>query len=545
MIPLHRLFTLCFTSWLLCCTWLQAEIGQDVAAVFQRAKAGAPLRYVALGGSITQAGKGWIGPWLQQQFPDSEVSIINSGMSGTGSALGVFRVERDVIAHQPDLVLLEYCVNDGSVSDEDAIRNMESLVVRLKSLPNPPAIIILEVAAREGADLSRHRKVAQHYGLLEIDVQAAVVAKMESSELDWNQFFSDAVHPNTTGHAFYAKVIEAALERYLDLDAPFVEPTLPEPLSALPLVLDGRMVKLAEFSNAAGWRTENSLPHWWNRFFNGVLVSNQPTAALNLPFRGTQVGLFFAMNQSYGSFYVSVDGEEPEHVFTNTRGGFNYKIFAQDLEANEHLLTLVLPPESAPETKMNGPVKLGYLLLAGETGASRKQASRAHFSAADIADRRYEAVPFDDWKWLGPYSLGADALHAGNLLHVNFDPELDFDSTQWQGVPGEQVYTLDFQQLTGEQKPSVAYVSGSIESEKAERVLLALRVDYFAKIWLNGELLATIDTGHGNPREFYFTPAYLNAGQNDFMIKVAAGSAGHSLELSLFRSREVAAMSRN
>ncbi len=540
MIPIHRLFTLCLTSWLLCFGWLQAEVGQDVAAAFQRAKEGAPLRYVALGGSITQAGKGWVGPWLQAQFPESPVSVVNSGMSGTGSALGVFRVERDVIAHQPDLVVLEYCVNDGSVSDEDAIRNMESLVVRLKSLPHPPAIVILEVAAREGANLSRHRKVAQHYGLLEIDVQAAVTEQMKSPDVDWDLFFSDAVHPNGTGHAFYAEVMEAALEPLLNVESAFIEPKLPEPLSERPLVLDGRMVALTECSNVAGWRTENALPHWWNRFFNGVLVSNQPTAVLNVPFRGTQVGLFFAMNQSYGSYYVSVDGEEPEHVFTNTRGGFNYRIFAQDLEACEHLLTLVLPPESAPETKMNGSVKLGYLLLAGETGASRQQASRATFSAEDIADRRYEAVAFDSWQWLGPYRSDADELHAGNLLDVTFDPELDFDAAPWQAIRGEQVYALDFQKLTGEKEPSVAYVSGSIESDNAERVLLALRVDYFAKIWLNGELLETIETGHGNPREFTFVPAFLKAGQNDFVIKVAAGSAGHSLELSLFRSREVA-----
>jgi hypothetical protein len=248
----------------------------------------------------------------------------------------------------------------------------------------------------------------------------------------------------------------------LNVESAFVEPELPEPLSERPLVLDGRMVKLTEYGNVAGWRTENALPHWWNRFFNGVLVSNQPTAALDLPFRGTQVGLFFAMNQSYGSYYVSVDGEEPEHVFTNTRGGFNYRIFAQDLEACEHLLTLVLPPESAPETKMNGSVKLGYLLLAGETGASRKQASRADFTAEDIADRRYEAVAFDSWQWLGPYRSDADHLHACNLLDVSFDPELDFESATWQKVPGEQVYALDFQKLTGEQEPSVAYGSGTI-----------------------------------------------------------------------------------
>lgn len=113
-----------------------------------RAERGALLRYVAIGGSITEAGgPGWVGDRLREQFPDSLVSVVNSGMSGTGSSLGVFRVERDVLAHQPDLMVIEFCVNDGGLPDAQAIRNMETIVVRLKSLPHPPAVVVVEAAA--------------------------------------------------------------------------------------------------------------------------------------------------------------------------------------------------------------------------------------------------------------------------------------------------------------------------------------------------------------------------------------------------------------
>ena len=42
-----------------------------------------------------------------------DVAVYNAGMSGTGSALALFRLERDVLAFQPDLVLYEFVVNDG------------------------------------------------------------------------------------------------------------------------------------------------------------------------------------------------------------------------------------------------------------------------------------------------------------------------------------------------------------------------------------------------------------------------------------------------
>ncbi|WPJ96690.1 GDSL-type esterase/lipase family protein [Coraliomargarita algicola] len=379
MLPFARILFFMLPSVALFSNLMAFAVGEDVAAVFQRAKDGAPLRYVALGGSITQSGKGWIGPWLQQQFPASDVSVVNSGMSATGSELGVFRLERDVIAHQPDLVVLEFCVNDAGLSDEDAIRNMESLIVRLRSLPHPPAIIVLEAAAKGGVNLKRHRKVARHYHLLEVDLQEAVEHELEKTGADWSQFFGDNVHPNAAGNTLYAEVIIDTLEPYLDQPEAVFSDDLPKPLSPKSLLLDGRMVPLTSYSYVDGWSTQNSLPKWWNRFFNGVLYSNTPGAVLTIPFRGTHVGLYAAMDTSYGSFYANVDGGAPAHIFTNTRGGYLYKTLAQDLSAQEHRLTVVLPNESDPETRMNGPIHLGYLLLAGESHADRSLAEQGGY----------------------------------------------------------------------------------------------------------------------------------------------------------------------
>jgi acetyl esterase/lipase/lysophospholipase L1-like esterase len=540
MLFLSRL-CLFMTMALLAVPSLSAQVGQDVAAVFQRAKAGAPLRYVALGGSITQSGEGWIGPWLKEQFPESDVKVVNSGMSATGSALGIFRVDRDVIVHQPDLVVIEYCVNDVRLSDEDAVRNVESLVVRLKSLPNPPAIIIVEAASKGGVNLVRHRKVAKHYGLMEIDLQAAVNDELEKPDVNWETFFGDNVHPNAEGNAFYTEVMVEALTPYLNQDINFREPPLPTPLSKKPLILDGRMVPLSGYSEEPGWRIENALSAWWGRFFKGVLRSDTPEASLTLPFRGTRVGLYFAMDPSYGTFYASLDGAEPKHVSTNSRGGYSFEVFGMDLEACEHQLTVVLPPELDPAANMNGPVKFGYLLVAGESQASRQPALQGAFQISDITSQRYEVVTFDGWKWAGAYRLETanTPVDAESLLSVTFAPELDPDSVDWSAIIGSDQHTLNFKELSGEEMPSAAYVSGSIECDKVERVMLALRVDYFAKVWLNGVLLQPIDFLHGSPKEYAYVPATLQAGRNELMIKVAAGSGGHSLQLSILRSEKI------
>ena len=152
------------------CTHIQSskpEPGNDLKEVLRRAHNGQPLRCVALGGSITQAGKGWIGPWLRKTFPNSIINMHNAGKSATGSSLGIFRIGPDVIACEPDLVLIEYAVNDRGLSKEDVIWNLESIIHRLKSLKNPPAIVFLEAASQSGGDISRPARLSSGRDRLE------------------------------------------------------------------------------------------------------------------------------------------------------------------------------------------------------------------------------------------------------------------------------------------------------------------------------------------------------------------------------------------
>ncbi len=513
--------------------WGENDAGSDLLEVFARAHRGGPLRYVAIGGSITQAGEGWIDGWLRKQFPQSSVTTVNAGMSATGSELAVFRLDRDVIAHQPDLVAIEFCVNDGGVPDEDTVRNIESLVVRLKQLAHPPAIIMLEAAARGGVNLQRHRRVAQNYGLLEVDLQQAVDNYLKEEGKSWESLFSDDVHPNQSGQEFYANVIAAALE-------PFVRSAeagprasagimpLPSPLSNKPLLLDGRIVPL---SGVQGWTAESSLPAWWARFFLGVLSADAPGTALVLPLRGTTMGVFYAMDESFGSFYASVDGATPSHVFTNSRDGYSYSILGRDLSTEEHLMTLVLPRKSEKPSRFNGPVKLGHALVAGESRAGREHAPQGRFTPNVLQQLTFADIPAKDWSWSGPYAVGKnDAL---SLIHQAFDPEKDGRDVRWKYLADQEGDWIDFRQVTGSDKPSLVYATTHIERTMEETALLRLTVDYYAKLWVNGKLIVTIDGPHGPSGSPQFFQVSLRPGSNEILIKVGSGSQGFGFSVSL------------
>ncbi len=91
---------------------------------------GRHMRIAYLGGSIT-AQEGWRPrslQWFRQQFPSATVEEINAAIGGTGSDLGVFRLRRDVLEARPDLLFVEFAVNDGGAATAQIHRCMEGIV---------------------------------------------------------------------------------------------------------------------------------------------------------------------------------------------------------------------------------------------------------------------------------------------------------------------------------------------------------------------------------------------------------------------------------
>src|SRR6478672_2832180 len=73
------------------------------------------LTIAFIGGSITEAKDGWRDQtmdWFQKHYPQQNIKQINAGIGGTGSSLGVYRINEQVLQNNPDLVFIEFAVND-------------------------------------------------------------------------------------------------------------------------------------------------------------------------------------------------------------------------------------------------------------------------------------------------------------------------------------------------------------------------------------------------------------------------------------------------
>ncbi|MCB1086284.1 MAG: SGNH/GDSL hydrolase family protein, partial [Verrucomicrobiae bacterium] len=305
---------------------------------------GAEIRVAYLGGSITAA-PGWRVKsltWLQERFPKQKLVEINAAIGGTGSDLGVFRNEQDVLRHQPDLLFVEFAVNDGGASPERIHQAMEG-IVRQTWTANPETDIIFVYTLSQPflADLqagkfsrsaSAMEELADHYGIPSIHFGLEVAAREKTGTLIFKGekpaegaeakpdprapmvFSTDGVHPLVeTGHQLYLEAIARSWEK---LEAVSDEKELVSAGHALnaPLRPDhwaaAKLVPLSDAMRSGGWEkldgseSGDSMAKRFARQMPEMWKATEPGATLKFRFKGTVAGIYDLVGPDGGQLKI-------------------------------------------------------------------------------------------------------------------------------------------------------------------------------------------------------------------------------------------------
>lgn len=154
------------------------------------------------------------------------VQYVNAGLSGTPSKLGVLRLSRDVLSYDPDIVFIEFAVNDGN----DALYQSayESMVRRLLQLDNDVAVVLLMSIAENGHTAQDYMKqIGDYYKLPIISYADALTYLFENNRMTWQDFSDDQSHPNKTGHQLVCDMIAYYFDTVGD-QTQEEEPTMPK-----------------------------------------------------------------------------------------------------------------------------------------------------------------------------------------------------------------------------------------------------------------------------------------------------------------------------
>lgn len=184
--------------------------------LMKRAANGESLVIGFLGGSITQGSLSstpktcyayLVYEWWKKSFPNASFSFVNGGIGGTTSHYGGARAWKDVLCYRPDIVTVDFSVNDDA--NEFFEETYEGTLRRLLAAPSDPAVVVLNnVFYGIGKNAQNyHNRIADHYGIPHVSIKDTVYPDVESGKIVRADITPDNLHPNDKGHRLVADEI--------------------------------------------------------------------------------------------------------------------------------------------------------------------------------------------------------------------------------------------------------------------------------------------------------------------------------------------------
>ncbi|MAX23496.1 MAG: hypothetical protein CMJ19_03240 [Phycisphaeraceae bacterium] len=332
-----------------------------------------PITYGAIGGSITagahaqpdQAYAPLLGKWLNEQTP---TQFINAGIGASNSLFGTFRVAKDLLCHQPDLITVEFAVNDANNPNIEPA--FEALIRQCLAIPNLPLVVLIFTMRRDGHNVQHiHIPIGKHYDVPMLSYRDALYPLITEGKLTWEDLSPDEVHPNDAGHHYIFQLLKRYLQTPINGDiATRNTPDLPAFLDArtsqhIGQVLDATQLKCVSNS---GWQQG---PHkggytGWQTNNVGAMLTLQFTGKLAYIGYQKYAGDFGQVQVTLDDKPVSIlDGFYEKPIIQEWAGGHTVvDLLACDMPNQTHTLTLELLNQTHPDSRGHA-FDLGYLLV--------------------------------------------------------------------------------------------------------------------------------------------------------------------------------------
>lgn len=341
-----------------------------LASVMKKAGEGNDITVAYIGGSITQGVSGGdngcyaklVTNWFESTFSNSKINYVRAGIGATGSYIGVHRADRDVISQKPDIVFVEFSVNDTTENTRRDVDSYDSLLRKLWNSESKPAVVCIGMTQENGTSVQNyHYDVAKNYDLPFISYRNAILDVIKNGHIKWKDISDDNIHPNAAGHKVLSELIIHYLESVnsskddisgdeSDFSSAYTKDHYSEASLITPANFEAfdetgnfKCIPDATFGNFTGY--------WLLRKqggFNGAKLVFKDVEAKNF-------GLLFGKTTKAGTVLdVYVDGELAANIDTRFPGGWgNYAEAAKIVsfeEKGKHTIEIV--PQDMEDASM-------------------------------------------------------------------------------------------------------------------------------------------------------------------------------------------------
>lgn len=319
-----------------------------------------PLTIGFIGGSITQGSLSSkpstcyayrVFEWWEKKF-HHKFNYVNAGIGATTSQFGLARLDSDLLSFEPDVVFLEFSVNDEDT--EKFAQTFEGCVRKILSSKKEPALFMFNnVQYDTGINTQRiHNEIGMHYDLPIVSMKESIYQALVDGEIEIRDITPDNLHPNDAGHELVAGVIINLLEviyHKITASKLMSEYVIPEPFHK------------KDYGNYKRYNNKNSTPviqgfekdeavqdHITDIFKNGWTAS-KIGSSISFEFEGDKIAVQYrkSIHQPAPLARAVIDDKQSQAVvldanFTETWGD---KLELQDVfcdKEGKHTLTITI-----------------------------------------------------------------------------------------------------------------------------------------------------------------------------------------------------------
>jgi lysophospholipase L1-like esterase len=152
---------------------------------------------------------------VKPYYPFAVINVITTSIGGENSEQGELRFENEVLTHRPDVIFIDYALNDRGLGLDCAKEAWEKMIC--KALDSNIKVILLTPTPDtttdmldDTDDLAQHaqqiRNLAAKYHIGLTDSYAAFTELKQKGE-DLNNYMSQHNHPNEKGHQVVCELI--------------------------------------------------------------------------------------------------------------------------------------------------------------------------------------------------------------------------------------------------------------------------------------------------------------------------------------------------
>ena len=280
--------------------------------------------------------------WLKKTYPNASITEINAARGGTSTYFGKMRVDFDLLNHDPDMVFIEFIVNDSfDLETWQSKINLETIIRKCYEKNPAMDIVLIYTCTTSSGSVNEYSdafdEVAKHYGLTAINTAAA----LEKSGGDITTYFTkDRIHPNDAGYKVMADEVIAQMKALLKkASSPITleAHTIPDPLS--PDSTAKIQVFHATAIQAQNPSQEIMGPVDYARFDN---IRIRPGDTITFTFTGKAIGVYWRCLSPYKeTITCTLDGKDKQIISITSTDNSVIRPLYDDLERTTHTVTML------------------------------------------------------------------------------------------------------------------------------------------------------------------------------------------------------------